>query len=449
MAENENQESEIKDSEVKDSEVKKSEVEVTEDITVDTETKKNLKLQFWYGLLFGVLAASIFFTGLLLWYRSREPKKITSIQLDADADISATGEVLSKAVMSKMNSLLQAIDLYYLNDVTEEDLVNGMYSGLLDALNDPYSKYYTAEELTDLMQQTQGTYFGIGAYVGFDKEQNTAYISKIMKGTPAEASDLKQGDFIVGVDEIDTVGMSSTEVVTYIKGEKDTAVTLKVYRKSTDETLNIEIIRNEIETPTVEHEMLDNNIGYLEILEFDNVTTDQFKKAYTDLKSQGMDAMILDLRANPGGNVGTVCEIAREMLPEGLIVYTEDKYGNRTDYRCNGKNKINIPLVVLVDQNSASAAEILAGAIKDHEVGILMGATTFGKGIVQRIISISDGTAMKLTISKYYTPNGNNIHGIGIEPDIKVEWDEDAFLEDGTDSQKNAAYDYLVEQLQK
>lgn len=434
MAENENQESEVK---------------VTEDTTVNVESKKDSKQVFWYGLLFGVLGASLLFIGLLFWYRSREPKQSATIQLDASADTEAEDGIISEAVMNKMSTLIQAIDLYYLNDVTEEDLITGMYSGLLDALGDPYSTYYTIDELEDLIQQTQGIYYGIGAYVGFDKEQNTAYISKIMKGTPAEASDLKQGDFIIGVDGVDTIGMSNTEVVTYIKGEKETAVTLKVYRKLTEETLDIEIIRNEIETPTVEYEMLDNNVGYLEILEFDEVTTDQFKNAYTDLKNQGMDAMILDLRANPGGNVGTVCEIAREMLPEGLIVYTEDKYGNRTDYRCNGKNEINIPLVVLVDQNSASASEILAGAIKDYGVGKLMGTTTFGKGIVQRIISISDGTAMKLTISKYYTPNGNNIHGIGIEPDIKVEWDNDAYLEDGTDVQKNAAYDYLIEQLQK
>lgn len=274
------------------------------------------------------------------------------------------------------------------------------------------------------------------------------YVSKLIKNTPAAASDLSPGDFIVKVDGTDTIGMTSSEIVKLIKGPEGTSVTITVQREGEKNPLDITVARAKIESPTVEYEMLENSIGYIEITEFDDVTYAQYCEAYDTLVARGMKGLILDLRANPGGNVSTVCQIARRLLPEGLIVYTEDKYGQRMEYRCDGTEEIQIPLAVLVDGNSASASEILAGAIKDYGIGKLVGTTTFGKGIVQRIISFSDGTAIKLTISNYFTPNGNYIHGVGIEPDIPVEWDSEQYLNEGIDNQKQAAIEYLLPLVQ-
>ena len=193
--------------------------------------------------------------------------------------------------------------------------------------------------------------------------------------------------------------------------------------------------------------MLDDRIGYIQITEFDTVTLDQFTEALAVCRGKGMEGLILDLRGNPGGNLSTVCEIARQILPEGLIVYTEDKNGKRTEYSCDGEHEMTEELVVLVDGNSASASEILAGAIKDYGIGTLVGTTTFGKGIVQRIISLTDGSAVKLTVSHYYTPNGNNIHEVGIEPDVEIAFDGDAYYNDDVDNQLQKAIEVMNEKL--
>ena len=193
--------------------------------------------------------------------------------------------------------------------------------------------------------------------------------------------------------------------------------------------------------------MLENHIGYLKITEFDEVTYDQYLNTFAELKGKGMKGMILDLRNNPGGNLDTVCQIARRILPKGIIVYTKDNRGKRVDYDSDGKHEIQIPLVVLVNGNSASASEILAGAIKDYHLGKLVGTTTFGKGIVQQIIDLNDGTALKLTVSDYYTPSGKNIHGIGIDPDEKVELDVDALKKDGSDNQLNKAVELIEKEM--
>ena len=188
-------------------------------------------------------------------------------------------------------------------------------------------------------------------------------------------------------------------------------------------------------------------MAYIQIQEFDDVTLDQFTEALDNARSEGREGLIIDLRGNPGGNLSTVCDICRELLPKGLIVYTEDKYGNREEYSCDGTNPLEVPLVVLVDGNSASASEIMSGAVKDYGIGTLVGTTTYGKGIVQRIMQLTDNSAVKLTVSKYYTPKGNNIHKIGIEPDVEVEFDAQAYVEDGTDNQLNKAMEVLQEKM--
>ena len=213
--------------------------------------------------------------------------------------------------------------------------------------------------------------------------------------------------------------------------------------------MKVEIERRKVESPTVNYEVYDNGMGYIQITEFDEITLDQFTEALAVCKGSDVKGLILDLRSNPGGNLNTVVDIARELLPEGLIVYTEDRYGKRTEYSCDGTKELKIPLVVLINGNSASASEILAGAIKDYGIGTLVGTTSYGKGIVQRIISLQDGSAVKLTVSSYFTPKGNNIHGIGIEPDIVCEFDSESYYEKEIDNQLEKAKKVLQNLIDK
>jgi carboxyl-terminal processing protease len=358
---------------------------------------------------------------------------------------SSTGESITDSSVSKKLGLLEnTIKQYFWQDVDEETMEDGIYKGLLDSLDDPYSVYYTSDELIAMQEQTEGIYYGIGAYISQDTESGYVRISGIIKDTPAEESGLMPDDYIYMVDGEDMYGQESSYVVSKIKGEEHTYVTLTVLREDETEPIEITVERRKIESPTVNYEMYDDGVAYIQITEFDLVTSDQFDEAYSQAKADGMKGLIIDLRSNPGGNLSTVCDIAREILPEGLIVYTEDKYGKREEYTCDGKNEIQVPLVVLTNGYSASASEILAGAVKDYGIGKLVGTTTYGKGIVQRVINLSDGSAVKLTVSSYFTPAGNNIHKIGIEPDVEVEFDSDLYKE-GIDNQLEKAKEVLAE----
>lgn len=361
------------------------------------------------------------------------------------------GSAITANMVSKLQALEQAIDTYFfLDEADDEQLRDGIYKGMLDALGDPYSEYYTAEELNDLMEQSEGVYYGIGAYVSLDTEKNLPKISGVIRGTPAEEAKLRTNDLIYEVDGVSTYGLTLTEAVALIKGPEGTEVTLTLIREGESDYLNLTMTRRKVEAPTVEYSMTEDGLGYIRVTEFDSVTVNQFAEALASVKAEGAKGLILDLRANPGGNLDAVVEMCKMILPEGMIVYTEDKYGNRDEYTCDGLNELKLPLVVLVDMNSASAAEIMAGAIKDHGLGTLVGTTTFGKGIVQQIMSFRDGTAVKLTISAYYTPGGNNIHGVGIEPDVVCEFDGEAYYasDDHPDNQLEKAKEVLRELIE-
>ena len=349
--------------------------------------------------------------------------------------------MINDDTVEKLEALEDVIEEYYYRDedIDTDAMIEGMYAGLVDSLGDPYSVYYTAEEWQEMMADTEGIYYGIGAYVSLDTTTGFAKISGIIANTPAEEAGLRENDIIYLVEGETTQGLELTEVVSKIKGEEGTTVHLTIYREGEPDYLEIDVTRRKIESPTVSYEMYDNGIGYIQITEFDEVTTDQFAEALAVIKGSHAKGLILDLRSNPGGSLPVVVDIARSILPKGLIVYTEDKYGERDEYTCDGKNELKIPLVVLINGNSASASEILAGAVKDYNKGTLIGTTTFGKGIVQRVLPLTDGTALKLTISAYYTPSGNNIHGIGIEPDIECEFDSDAYYDEGIDNQLERA----------
>lgn len=362
-------------------------------------------------------------------------------------NVSLSDETLVDArVLEKIESMEKLIhSRFYLSEMTDEELEEGLYRGLMDALNDPYSEYYTAEELAALMQQTEGVYYGIGAKVSLDKETSLPKISGVMEGTPAEEAELRPDDLIYKVDGEATYGLTLTEAVSLIKGPEGTKVRLTIIRDGESDYLEVDVPRRKVESPTVEFKMLDDDLAYIQIVEFDDVTVDQFADALAMAKGSGMKGLILDLRSNPGGSLAAVVEIAQMILPEGRIVYTEDKAGKRAEYFSDGRRRLQTPLTVLIDGNSASASEILAGAIQDYKLGTLVGTTTFGKGIVQQVIGMNDGSAVKLTISSYFTPNGRNIHGTGIEPDVECKFDAETYYstEDRYDNQLEKAKEVL------
>lgn len=411
--------------------------------------QNNKSSVFLLGILVGViimtLVGSCAFVGTRL-YRLADDKEARQTSTDS----ASAGSMIGDDTVEKLETLESVIDKYYYRDedIDPDAMIEGMYAGLVNSLGDPYSVYYTAEQWQEMIAETEGIYYGIGAYVSLDNTTGFAKISGVIANTPAEESGLRENDIIYMVDGETTQGLDLSEVVSRIKGDEGTSVRLTIYREGESDYLEIDIKRRKIESPTINYEMYDNGIGYIQITEFDEVTSDQFAEALAVIKGSKAKGLILDLRSNPGGSLPVVVDIARSILPEGLIVYTEDKYGKRDEYKCDGRKELDIPLVVLVNGNSASASEILAGAIKDYGKGTLIGTTTFGKGIVQRILPLTDGTAIKLTISSYYTPNGNNIHGIGIEPDIVCEFDADAYYDEGVDNQLERAKQEIEKMIQ-
>ncbi len=365
-----------------------------------------------------------------------------TISSERDPD-STTESALNQESVEKLQLLEDCIREYYYEpeDATVETLENGMYKGLMDSLGDPYTVYYTPKEYQSMSEETSGIYKGIGAYIGIDATTHVPVFTGIMPGTPAEEAGLMEGDIICEVDGVDTLAMDTAEVANLVKGEEGTTVTIKVNRDG--EYITITATRATINVPTVTSEMLGDGIGYLQISQFDDVTPGQFDENFAKLKADGMKYMILDLRDNPGGTVSAVTQIASELLPEGLIFYMEDKNGEREEYTCPGAD-FDIPLVVLVNGYSASASEILSGAIQDAGIGTLVGTQTYGKGIVQNLYPLGDGSAIKITIADYYTRNGRNIHKVGIEPDEVLEFDKDLYEKDKTDNQLERAKQILL-----
>ncbi|SFC18497.1 S41 family peptidase [Butyrivibrio sp. YAB3001] len=409
----------------------------------EKENNSRLTRRFISGILIGVLVSSLVISGVALFL-------VYSGRKDSPALTAGSSDLITDELMLKIQSLESVIDnYYYKTEVDKQAEADGIYKGLMDSLGDPYTVYYTESELEEMMNDTKGIYFGIGAYVSYDSTLKMARISGVMPGSPAEQAKLCIDDIIYEVDNESTQGLSLDEVVSRIKGEAGTKVHLTLVRTGEADNIEVDVIRAQIEVPTVSTEVYDDNIGYIKISEFDDVTYNQFVEGMTELRSKDIKGLIIDLRSNPGGNLSTVCDIARELLPEGLIVYTEDRDGKRENYTCDGTKQIDIPVVVLVNQYSASASEILSGAIKDYKLGKLVGKTTYGKGIVQRIFDLRDGTAVKITVSSYFTPNGINIHGVGIEPDVEVDFDSEAYAEDKTDTQLDKGIEVMKDLLDK
>ncbi|MGI6009895.1 MAG: S41 family peptidase [Ruminococcus sp.] len=340
------------------------------------------------------------------------------------ADVTGKSVPGSAASEQKIEEICNIIDEQYLFEKEDSNLAESMYAGLLEGLEDPYSCYYTREEYESVSQSNEGHYEGIGVVLMQDADTGAATVAYCYEDGPASKAGVQQGDVISEVNGESVEGMELSEISGMIQ-ESESVISMTIYRESQKQYLEVKVTKEDVEIPSVSHEMKEDKTGYIAINQFTAVTAEQFKEAYQDLQDQGMESLIVDLRDNPGGLLDGVCDTLNSFMPEGLLVYTEDKKGNREEYFSEGETPIEVPLAVLVNENSASAAEIFAGAVQDHNVGTLVGTTTYGKGIVQKTFGLSDGSVIKLTISSYYTPNGENIHGKGIEPDITVEQPED------------------------
>lgn len=334
---------------------------------------------------------------------------------------SSGGSLLDEEESAKLDQLTMEIYANYYEDVDETALVDGIYKGLFEGLGDPYSVYYTPEEYEEMMISTTANYYGIGAVLSQNRETGVVTISRVYDTSPAKEAGLLAGDQIVKVGDIESTTMELSELVTYIRGEEGTTVHLEIIRDG--ESMEFDVERGKVDIPTVEHRMLDDEIGYIRVTEFAQNTPDYFEEAIEDLQGQGMEKLVIDLRDNGGGLVTACQEMLDMLLPEGVLFYTEDKYGNRQDYTSEGDTYLDMPVALLVNGNSASASEIFAGAVRDYGYGTLVGTTTYGKGIVQNVRQLSDGSAYKITVAKYYTPNGDYIHEVGIDPDVEVEYE--------------------------
>lgn len=329
----------------------------------------------------------------------------------------------AEALVNKVDALMRKIDENYLEVLDDDELLDGAYHGLVAAVGDKYTRYYDEEEYRDYKESSSGRYVGIGVTVRL-AETGGAEITIVEENGPAYEAGLAVGDIIIGADENDLIPLELEKMVSLIKGEEGTQVKITYLCAATGREEVVNVTRRTIESKTVEGEMLEEGIGYLHIVSFDGVTTDQFKSTMEELKAENMQGLIIDLRDNPGGRLDVVNAIVDEILPAGIITYTEDKSGEQEIYYSTDDAVLDLPLVLLVNQNAASASEIMAGAIQDREAGILVGTTTYGKGIVQVTSSFDDGTAIKVTTSKYYTPGGKYIHQIGITPDIEIDLPE-------------------------
>ena len=354
------------------------------------------------------------------------------------------GLVLTKETLEKIQTINDLIEQGYLfgDEISYDEMEANAIKGYVQGLGDPYTVYYDAKETKALMEDTAGEFGGIGVVITQNVNTQIITFTTVYEGSPGEKAGLKSGDVLYKVDGEDISGQELDTVVAKIRGEKGTTVELTVLRGDDYEELTYKVTRDIIEVKTVSYKMLEDNIGYVAVSGFETITLSQFEKAIEELNAQGMKKMIIDLRNNPGGNLSTVCDMVDLILPKGTIVYTEDKQKIKEVFEADDKKQMDIPMAVLVNGNSASASEIFAGAMQDYEKAKIVGTTTFGKGIVQNIYGLPDGTSLKVTISEYFTPKGRSIHGKGIEPDVVVEYKYDENNPEA-DNQLQAAIDSL------
>lgn len=330
--------------------------------------------------------------------------------------------IISSDTETKLSYLKKLIDETYLHDVKEKDLNEGIYKGYVEGLGDQYSAYYDKKETKELTESLDGSFSGIGAVMTQDASSGVITITRVYDDSPAKKAGIKTGDILYRVEEKTVTGKDLDKVVSWIKGKKGTKVNLTLLRGTNSDKIKVTATRDVINVETVKYKVLENQIGYISISEFDSVTGAQFAKALKQLQKKNIEGLVVDLRNNPGGSLSTVCDILDSILPKGLIVYTKDKNGKKEEYTSDEKHRLNLPMSVLVNGQSASASEIFAGAVQDYGKAEIIGTQTYGKGVVQNLFDLKDGTCVKLTTSEYFTPKGRNIDGKGITPDVKIEY---------------------------
>lgn len=407
------------------------------------ENNEKIKLNKAKILTVSIIASlTIFFSAVLIGALIIVIKPI----LSKDTTISSSTN--NSAYLKRIEYALNEVSKKYVEDVDMDTLVNGAISGIASATGDPYTRYISEEEYKEMLESSVKPYSGIGVHLTFDTETSGIEILGIMPNSPATKVDLKIGDIIVKVDDITVSLETYQDAVDAIKGEANT--TVKLIIKRGEELMEREVIRESIVANNIESEVLDGNIGYIKIWQFDNDIYNQFKSEYDKLRSQNIKGLVIDVRNNPGGLVADTLNIARLMLPKCDLLKLVYKDGSEKVYKCDGKNEIDIPLAILVNSRSASASEILSGAIKDSKKGIVIGTKTYGKGIVQTIEPLGNKGALSITTSKYYTSSGIEIHKKGIEPDRVVELPDevknDLTIERSKDTQLSEAINYINSQ---
>ena len=324
----------------------------------------------------------------------------------------------------KLNLIDQTLKDFYFDDIDDSKVLDNIYKAYVNAYGDKYTVYYTADEYAKIQESSNGAYYGIGVVVR-KNDDGTILVVEPYDGAPGKESGMRKNDVIVTVNGESVADQDLNSVVAKIKGDEGTTVNIGIRRDGSDDIAELTVTRRKVEIKTVAYEMLDDSVGLITISEFDKVTAQQFKEAYAQLETLGMKGLVIDLRNNPGGNFDTVTDMLKLLLPEGVIVSTKDKEGNVEEVTCDGANEFDKPLAVLVNQYSASASEIFSGAVQDYGIGEIVGMTTYGKGVVQQLMDLGDGTCLKMTIAEYYTPNGRSINGKGVEPDVEVEYEYD------------------------
>ncbi len=391
------------------------------------KSEKKLILGFAIGMGSSLL---VFAICLNIFFRTHvviEKELVNGNQVsESQSPEGQTEEEYYNEIVDKVQLLEAYISRFYLDNMDKEKIKEKIYKGVMESLEDPYSVYYTEEEYKSLMESNQGKYVGIGAYVSQDIQTGIITITKPFENGPAYKAGILPGDIIYKIDGESVEQKEITEVVAEMKGIAGTKVNVEVIREGEIKPLTFTVTRADIEVPTIEYEMLENKVGYIKVTEFDEVTATQFREAVDDLEKKAMTGLVIDLRDNPGGMLTTVVDMLDRIVGKGLLLSTKDKNGEGSEYKATDPDKLTVPLCVLINKNSASASEVFAGAVQDYKVGTLVGTTSFGKGIVQSIMPLKDGSAIKVTVAHYYTPEGRDIHKVGVTPDVEVELDEEA-----------------------
>ncbi|HHT65947.1 MAG TPA: S41 family peptidase [Clostridiales bacterium] len=366
-----------------------------------------------------LILVTVFFTSVITL-------RVNEYMMISQGDVIQAQEYTElKDFYRKFNQIKSVIQEDYLVEPETSTLLEGALKGMVASMEDPYTYYLTPEEYQDFLVDVEGTYAGVGLSVSVRNDDNMITVVSSFKGSPAAEAGISSGDKIIGINGMDVDGSMLDEAVSTMRGEPGTSVTVTILRDGEIKDYTIE--RAIIDIPDMEYKMLDEEVGYLWLYRFDQNSAKNFVDALNDLHSQGMRGLVLDLRNNPGGLLDECVAIGDMLLPEGLVLYSEDKHGNRLEYPSNEEH-IDIPLAVLVNEFSASASEVLSGAIQDHKAGVIIGKTTFGKGLVQTIRGpFKEGDVIKLTTAQYFTPNGRDINKKGVVPDIEVAELEEAY----------------------